>query len=83
MRTYQIKARSGGDGTLHLQLACGLADAEIDVIVIMEPSAANGTGARLDRDEWRRFVAETAGSIQDSTFVRHPQGEYDEREPLE
>jgi Protein of unknown function (DUF2281) len=29
------------------------------------------------------FIAATAGSIDDPSFVRHPQGEADERLPLE
>ena len=29
------------------------------------------------------FFAQTAGSIDDPTFVRHPQGEPEKRQPLE
>lgn len=29
------------------------------------------------------YFAETAGSITDPTFIRHPQGEFEEREPFE
>lgn len=35
-----------------------------------------------NRDEWLRFIEKTAGSIPDPTFVRHPQGEVEERDPL-
>jgi hypothetical protein len=36
----------------------------------------------MDREAWRRFIEKTAGSITDPTFVRHPQGELEERDPL-
>jgi hypothetical protein len=32
---------------------------------------------------WPAGFAQTAGSIDDPTFVRHPQGELEERAPLE
>jgi hypothetical protein len=32
--------------------------------------------------EWHRFIESTAGSITDPTFVRHPQGELEKRDPL-
>lgn len=83
MRTYQTKARTGQDGTLQLRVACGLVDTEIDVIVIVEPAGSNGNRGVVEREEWRRFVAETAGSIKDPTFVRRPQGRLENREPLE
>ncbi|CCQ56231.1 FitA-like ribbon-helix-helix domain-containing protein [Crocosphaera watsonii WH 8501] len=33
--------------------------------------------------EWHEFIDKTAGSIDDDTFVRHPQGDYPIREELE
>jgi hypothetical protein len=47
---------------------------EVEVV----PVAATPT----DREAWRRFIERTAGSISDPTFVRHPQGELEERESL-
>lgn len=35
-----------------------------------------------DREAWLRFIEKTAGSITDPTFIRHPQGEFEERDPL-
>jgi hypothetical protein len=36
----------------------------------------------MTREEWYEFVLATAGSIADPTFVRHDQGEYEQREEL-
>ncbi len=33
--------------------------------------------------EWHNFIEKTAGSIDDDTFIRHPQGDYPIREELE
>ena len=43
---------------------------------------ANGTFVPMDREAWLRFIAEVGGSITDPTFIRHPQGEVEEREPF-
>jgi hypothetical protein len=32
---------------------------------------------------WPPGFSQTAGSIDDPTFIRHPQGEYEVREPFE
>jgi hypothetical protein len=39
-------------------------------------------GPPMDRESWLRFIERTAGSITDPTFLRHPQGKLEEREPL-
>lgn len=36
----------------------------------------------MSQEEWRAFVLATAGSIDDPTFVRPPQGEVEVRDPL-
>jgi hypothetical protein len=36
----------------------------------------------MTQEEWRQFIAETAGSITDPGFRRHEQGEYEQRDPL-
>jgi antitoxin FitA len=38
--------------------------------------------AAMSQAEWEAFIRSTAGSIADPTFVRHPQGEYEQREVL-
>ena len=34
-------------------------------------------------EDYHEFLRQTYGSISDPTFIRHDQGEYEEREPLE
>jgi hypothetical protein len=71
-----LHSRVGADGVLHLTVPVGLADADQEVLVMIGP-----IGPRpKTQEEWRSFVLATAGSITDSSFVRHDQGTYERRE---
>ena len=58
---------------------------EIKVILTQELVKENEKNLQADISqlEWHEFIDKTAGSINDETFVRHPQGEYTIREELE
>lgn len=58
---------------------------EIKVILTQELVKENEKNLQADISqlEWHEFIDKTAGSINDETFVRHPQGEYPIREELE
>lgn len=73
MKSIHIKARTGADGMLSLELPCGMAGTEVDVLVVVQPSGLSDLKPVGDPDEWRRRLRKTAGSIQDSSFVRHDQ----------
>jgi hypothetical protein len=53
---------------------------EVEILPLDKDASA--AGLPMDRDAWRRFIEKTAGSITDPTFVRHPQGEFEVRDPL-
>ncbi len=36
-----------------------------------------------ENQSWHEFIKNTYGSIQDETFVRHPQGNFEQRELFE
>jgi hypothetical protein len=82
MHTIQTTSHVGPDGMLKLSVPVGIVDADVQVTVVVEPMASAQPLSGADREEWRQFVAETAGSIQDPTFFRHEQGEYETREPM-
>lgn len=83
MKTVQMTSRTAPDGTLNLKLASGMSDTEVNVVVVMQPvETGNGDHPAMGQDAWRRFVAETAGSIDDPTFMRHDQGTFEHREEL-
>ena len=49
-----------------------------DVVVTIAPARP-----AMSQEDWEKFIDSTAGSIDDPTFERPPQGEYEKREPLE
>ncbi|MDF5718154.1 MAG: hypothetical protein PUP93_30885 [Rhizonema sp. NSF051] len=84
MQSRKLRSQVGKDGILHLDIPVGVTDSEIEVMVIympIEPSAQAKTPSELG---WPpNFFEQTAGSLQDDPIVRYPQGEYEQREPLE
>lgn len=53
---------------------------EVEIHPIVKDEAHRS--APMDRAAWLEFIEKTAGSIDDPTFVRHPQPPIEEREPL-
>lgn len=78
MNRIVLKSKVSSDGILHLSLPMGIAEADQDVQVTVEPSAHRKP---LSQEEWVEWVESMAGSWQGS-FERPPQDEYEEREPL-
>lgn len=78
MTRLVVQAKVGRDGILHLELPVGLAEAEQLVRVTVEPAGPQA----FSPDGWRNFIQSTAGSIDDPTFERGAQGDYEERERL-
>ena len=77
MNRMTIKSRIGSNGVLQLTLPVGVADADREVQITVEPV---GPQALLP-DEWQRRIMETAGKWQ-GELERPEQGEYEQREPL-
>ncbi len=75
----ELTTRVGSDGVLTLSL--GREEANKVVRVVVETVEAPA-GPASSPEAWRRFIQQTAGSIADPTFVRHPQGTSEERDPL-
>ncbi|HWG47091.1 MAG TPA: hypothetical protein VN688_30280 [Gemmataceae bacterium] len=72
--TQTLTVRVGADGIL--TLALGEANANKLALVTVQ------TIPETTREEWLRFIENTAGKIDDPTFERHPQGEYEQRDEL-
>jgi len=81
MITFPAKARTDADGTLSLTIPTGLPDAEVEVVVVVE---AAGRERTVLADEWPEgYFAETFGSLRDAGLERPPQGQLQDRLPLE
>ena len=78
MNRMIVKSRVGADGVLKVTVPVGAEDANREVQVTIEPSPTRV----MTQDEWREWVESSAGSVGDSTFRRHEQGEFERREAL-
>ncbi len=67
MHTIQTHERTGSDGTLVLQIPLGQPDTEFDVVVVVQPKAT------ADAPRLPPGYFDLLGSIDDDTFVVHPQ----------
>ncbi len=80
MNRIVVHSRVGADGVLQLAVPMGVAEADREVEVTIEPAALkHDTGS--EQEEWQQFVRETAGAWQ-GDFVRPDQGEYEQRDEL-
>ena len=79
MSFAQYEARVGPDGILDVHFELGPDQANREVTVVIR-SKIEHPAAQMSQEEWERFIRRTAGSIDDPTFVRPPQGEFERRE---
>lgn len=77
-RTFHI----GPDGKVYFDVPPELANK--DVRITVEPASNGATpAARMNAEQWRRFLDSVVGSIDDPTFERQPQGDVVKREPMD
>jgi len=83
MQTVMLNSRTDHDGFLHLKVPVALPNADIKVILILQPIlpvSANPTPAELG---WSPgFFERTAGAWEGEPLSRGEQGEYEIREEL-
>jgi hypothetical protein len=84
VQTIQLHTKAGRDGQLRLQIPVGMADAEYDVVVVLQPKAPPDEVSTPAERGWPAgFFEQTAGSITDPTFRRHEEPGYEQRLDLE
>lgn len=78
MMTFPSKARTGADGTLSLAIPTGIADAEVDVVVVIETARP----AKLS-DGWPEdFFDMYFGALKGEGLERPPQDNLEDRDAL-
>ncbi|HSI37221.1 MAG: hypothetical protein ACAI43_13690 [Phycisphaerae bacterium] len=75
--TIRKRITVGSDGNIVLAVGLERAGTEMEVVVSDAPRSP------ASDEEWHAFLRRTAGSIDDPTFFRHPQGEFEQRDPIE
>jgi hypothetical protein len=82
MTHLELRARIGPDGILTLKVPVGVANANREVNVIVEPADVTVERTKtVDHNEWVRFVDETAGAWM-GELERPNQGELEIRDEL-
>jgi len=75
MRSLTLHARVGRDGILKLETPIGMADAELEIILIVHPV----NEARLALEWPPTLFTEIIGGWEGKPLVREPQGTYETR----
>ena len=66
MRCMTLRAHVGHDGVLRLDAQTGLRDRDVEVVVVIQPLAADGSYNERDALGWPQgFLQRTFGSIPD------------------
>jgi hypothetical protein len=77
--TYETRAHTTRDGVLNLSMNVGMADADVTVVVQVKSLATPGA---VDANGWPKgFFERVAGSMPE--LQRAPQGQFEERLPIE
>ena len=75
------RSKIGEDGILNLSIPIGKSCANQEVRITIEPFE-EARSSEMSVGQWKQFVEETAGSIEDDSFHRHSQGEFEQRQEL-
>ncbi len=83
MRSIGLTTRVGKDGILRLEIPLETREAELEVLVVVQPLEGAVRDEAADSDDWPSyFLEEIAGGWQGDTLVRPEQGEYEIRDEL-
>ena len=75
MRALRVTERTGKDGVLHVSIPLGAPEADFEVVLVVQPKGTEPSSATPEQRGWPPGYFDLAGSIDDETFVRPPQGE--------
>ena len=83
VKSIELKTRVGQDGILRLEIPLETREAELEVLVVVQPLGGAVRDEAADHDDWPSyFLEEIAGGWQGGTLVRPEQGEYEIRDEL-
>ena len=72
MQAIHVSETTGKDGTLLLRIPLGKPETKYEVVVVVQP-AQEGVTATPEERGWPPGYFDLIGSIDDDTFVVHPQ----------
>lgn len=75
MQTIRIVEKADKEGTLRLRIPLGKPEVEYEVVLVLQPKEAPCKTSTPEELGWPPGYFDLAGSIDDETFQRPPQGE--------
>jgi hypothetical protein len=75
MQTIRISEKTDKQGTLRLHVPLGKPEAEYEIVLVLQPKEVSAMEKTPEELGWPPGYFDLAGSIDDETFIRHPQGE--------
>lgn len=82
MVSFSVKTRLMPDGTLQVAIPTGLPEADVDVLVIVNPLAGRGTRSTTSGSWPEEYFDKTYGCLAEDPLARGPQLEHEAREKL-
>ena len=79
MTRIELKSRVGSDGVLTVKVPVGMADADREVVITVQPVGEPANTAPHPK-EWERFIDQTAGCWQGEPLVRPEQPQFEKRQ---
>jgi hypothetical protein len=80
MKTIETTQTAGPDKLLHVTIPVDEANCEYRLVIVAVPNTdAKQHETSEDRGWPPGYWESVYGSIQDESFIRHPQGEYEKR----
>jgi hypothetical protein len=84
MQSITLRSHVGVDGVLKLQVPVGIINADLEVMVVVQPILPTSAHKMPEDRGWPPgFFEQTFGCLQDAPLVREPQGEYEVRDELQ
>ena len=77
MVSILIRSRTNPDGTLDLLVTTGIPESEVEVVLVVHTAQPES-----GRSWPEGFLEQVVGSIDDPTFTRPSQGQYEGRQAL-
>jgi len=82
MQSILLNSRVGHDGILKLNVPVGFQDAELEVVIVVQPITSSQ--GLTDASGWPSgFFEQTFGCLRDDPIIRESQGEYEIRVELQ
>jgi hypothetical protein len=84
MQIIKLKAKVDAEGEVTIKMPQDLANKELEIAIVYQLVSPESSTQTPESLGWPSgFFEQTAGCLADEPLVRYPQGEYENREPIE